>query len=121
MIEFGSVMTLKINPSLFAHEEKELCVMLREHFDAFSWSYMEMKGVHPSVCTHHIYIKEGCKIVHQPQRRMNPTLKGIVKEELQRLLVAGFIYPISVSEWVSPLVLVPKKMGSGGYVWITKN
>ena len=42
---------------------------------------------------------------------MNPTLKDIVKEELQKLLDAGFIYPISDSEWVSPLVLVLKKNG----------
>ena len=42
---------------------------------------------------------------------MNPTLKDIVKEELQKLLDAGLIYPISNSEWVSPLVLVPKKNG----------
>ena len=35
----------------------------------------------------------------------------IVKEEVQKLLDAGFIYPISDSEWVSPLVLVPKKNG----------
>ena len=70
-----------------------------------------MKGVHPSVCTHHIYIKEGCKPVRQPQRRMNPSLKDIVKEDLQKLLDAGFIYPIYDSERVSPLVLVPKKNG----------
>eukprot|EP00253_Pinus_taeda_P017976 PITA_17976 len=54
-----------------------------------------MKGVHPSVCTHHIYINEDCKPVKQPQRRMNPALKDIVKEELQKLLDVGFIYPIS--------------------------
>jgi len=85
--------------------------MLKEHMDAFAWSYKEMKGVHPSVCTHHIYIKEGCKLVRQPQRRMNLALKDIVKEELQKLLDAGFIYPISESEWVSPLLLVPNKNG----------
>ena len=72
-----------------------------------------MKGVHPSAYTHHIYIKEDCKLVRQTQRRMNPALKDIVKEELQKLLDAGFIYPISDSEWVSPLVLVPKRTGSG--------
>ena len=42
---------------------------------------------------------------------MNPNLREIVKEELQKLLNAGFIYPISDSEWVSPLVIVPKKNG----------
>jgi len=43
---------------------------------------------------------------------MNPTLKDIVKEELQKLLDVGFIYPISDSERVSPIVLVPKKNGN---------
>ena len=41
---------------------------------------------------------------------MNPTLKDIVKEELQKLLTTGFIYPISNSKWVSPLVVVPNKV-----------
>lgn len=68
-----------------------------------------MKGVLRSMYTHHIYIKEGCKPVQQPQRRMNSSLKDIGKEELQKLLDAGFIYPISESDWVTPLVLVPKK------------
>jgi len=34
-----------------------------------------------------------------------------VKEELQKLLDVNFIYPISDSKWVSPLVVVPKKNG----------
>eukprot|EP00253_Pinus_taeda_P018502 PITA_18502 len=108
-VGFGPERALKINSSISPSQEKELCSLLNHHLDAFAWSYKEMKGVHPSVCTHHIYIKEDCKPVRKPQRRMNPALKDIVKEELQKLLDAGFIYPISNSEWVSPLVLVPKK------------
>jgi hypothetical protein len=42
---------------------------------------------------------------------MNPNLKEIFKEELQKLLNVGFIYPISDNEWVSPLVIVPKNNG----------
>ena len=37
-------------------------------------------------------------------------MKEVVKEELQKLLTASFIYPISHSKWVSPLVVVPKKV-----------
>ena len=40
---------------------------------------------------------------------MNPTLKDIVKEELQKLLNVGFIYPIFYNKWVSPLIVVRKK------------
>eukprot|EP00253_Pinus_taeda_P030643 PITA_30643 len=70
-----------------------------------------MQGIHPSTCIHHIYTDDKLKPVRQPQRRMNPMMKEIVKEELQKLLNVGFIYPISDSQWVSPLVIVPKKNG----------
>jgi len=40
---------------------------------------------------------------------MNLTIKYIVKDELQKLLNVGFIYPISNSKWVSLLVILPKK------------
>ena len=69
-----------------------------------------MKGIHPDTCIHHIYTRDDIKPIRQPQRRMNPALKDIVKEELQKLLNVGFIYPISDSKWVSPLVVVPKKV-----------
>eukprot|EP00253_Pinus_taeda_P009033 PITA_09033 len=85
--------------------------LLKENKEAFAWDYTDMKGISPKLCTHRIYIKEGSRPVCQPKRRMNPILREIVKEELQKLLNAGFIYPISDSEWVSPLVIIPKKNG----------
>jgi disulfide oxidoreductase YuzD len=42
----------------------------------------------------------------------------VVKEEIDRLLEAGFIYPVNNSEWVSPVVVVPKKVGADGKVKI---
>ena len=68
-----------------------------------------MKGIHPDTCIHHIYMDPNIPPVRQPQRRMNPALKDIVKEELKKLLTVGSIYPISDSKWVSPLVVVSKK------------
>ena len=70
-----------------------------------------MHKIHLDICIHHIYTQEDAKPVRQFQRWMNPTLKDIVKEELQKLLNANFIYPISDSKWVSSLVIVPKKNG----------
>ena len=49
--------------------------------------------------------------IRQRQRRMNPALKDIAKDELQKLLATDFIYPISNSRWVSPHVVVPNKNG----------
>jgi hypothetical protein len=42
----------------------------------------------------------------------------MVKEEIDWLLEAGFIYPVNNSEWVSPIVVVPKKVGADGKVKI---
>jgi hypothetical protein len=69
-----------------------------------------MKGIHPNTCIHHIYTQGEVTPVRQPQRRMNPSLKYIVKEEIQKLLNVILIYPISDSKWVSPLVMVPNKV-----------
>ena len=56
-----------------------------------------MRGIHPNTCIHHIYIKENARSGRKPQRRMNPSLREILKDELQNLLNVGFIYPISDS------------------------
>jgi hypothetical protein len=108
-IEVGK--TLNINPNLSTTETCRLTKLLIEHKEAFAWDYMDMKGISSELCTHHICIKEECRPIFQPQRRMNPNLKEIVKEELQKLLNADFIYPISDNECVSPLVIVSKKNG----------
>ena len=56
-------------------------------------------------------MEDDFKPVAQPQRRLNPTMKEVVKKEVMKLLEAGMIYPISDSSWVSPVQVVPKKGG----------
>jgi hypothetical protein len=45
------------------------------------------------------------------QRRLNPNMKEVVKNEVIKLLDNGIIYPISDSKWVSPTQVVTKKSG----------
>lgn len=85
--------------------------MIHEQIGAFAWYYLNMRGIHPDTCMHHIYTNEEMTSVRQPQGHMNQAIKDIVKDELQKLLATYFIYPISDSRWVSPLVVVPKKNG----------
>jgi hypothetical protein len=70
-----------------------------------------LKGISPAYCIHKIHMEAEYKPVVQPQRRLNPTMKEVVKKEVLKLLDAGMIYPISDSSWVSPVHLVPKKGG----------
>jgi hypothetical protein len=39
----------------------------------------------------------------------------MIKEEIDKLLECGFIYPVPYSEWVLPIVVAPKKNGK---LWI---
>eukprot|EP00253_Pinus_taeda_P019757 PITA_19757 len=118
MEEFGSSATeifpgktLNINKNLEKSQQEEITKILQKHSTAFAWEYTDMKCIDPETCIHHIYIEEKSRPFRQLQRRMNPNLREIVKEELQKLLNVNFIYPISDSRWVSPLVIVPKKSG----------
>ena len=43
---------------------------------------------------------------------MNPTKAPTIKVEIEKLLKAGFIYPICLTEWVSNLISVDKKQGA---------
>nr|GEU68399.1 reverse transcriptase domain-containing protein [Tanacetum cinerariifolium] len=47
----------------------------------------------------------------QHQRRVNPKIHDVIKQEVIKLLEAGLIYSISNSPWVSPMYCVPKKGG----------
>ncbi|GJZ02315.1 reverse transcriptase domain-containing protein [Tanacetum coccineum] len=47
----------------------------------------------------------------QHQRRVNLKIHDVIKKEVEKLLDAGLIYPISDSPWVSPVHCVPKKGG----------
>jgi hypothetical protein len=50
------------------------------------------------------------KPVHEHQQRLNNAMRDVVKEVL-KLLNARVIYPVSDSEWVSPVQVVPKQGG----------
>ncbi|GJR70797.1 reverse transcriptase domain-containing protein [Tanacetum coccineum] len=56
-------------------------------------------------------MEEDYEPVVQHQRRVNPKIHDVVKREVEKLLEARLIYPISDSPWVSPVHRVPKKGG----------
>ena len=56
-------------------------------------------------------MEEDVKPSRQPQRRLNPIMKEVVKKEVLRLLDVSVIYPIADSKWVSSTHVVPKKSG----------
>jgi len=54
-------------------------------------------------------MKDGFRPYKQHPRRFNSTIYDQDKEEINRLLQAGFIRPCRYAEWVSNIVPVEKK------------
>ncbi|CAN6718959.1 unnamed protein product [Malus baccata var. baccata] len=86
-----------ISSSLTAQEEEKLVRVLKEFKSALGWTLADIKG--------------GAKPTREAQRRLNPPMMEVVKNEIIKLLDCGVIYPISDSRWVSPIQCVPKKSG----------
>jgi hypothetical protein len=76
---------------------------------AFAWTYKDFKGVPAEICKHQISLENNVKPIRQRPYRLNPKYLLMVQEEIKKLLECGFIYPVLYSEWVSFIVIVPKK------------
>ena len=100
-----------ISSSLKSDQENKLLELLRTHKTAIRWTIADIKGISPLICTHKIHLEEDVKFSRQPQRRLNPIMKEVVKKEVLKLLDVGVIYPITDSKWVSLTQVVPKKSG----------
>lgn len=96
-----------------SHEEIQVYTDLFKEFrDVFTWSYEEMSGIDPSIIQHEIKTYENAKLVHQRLRSVNPRKATTIKVEVEKLLKAGFIYPVPLTNWVSNPIHVDKKQGT---------
>ena len=92
-----------------ADQKSKVCALLREFIDCFAWNYTEMPGLSRDLVEHRLPIKSGFRPHKQPPRRFNSNLYDRIKEEIDRLLKAGFIRPCRYAEWISNIVPIEKK------------
>nr|GEX66716.1 reverse transcriptase domain-containing protein [Tanacetum cinerariifolium] len=98
-----------IATDLSVEEKTALITVLKSHKRAIAWKLSDIKGINPEFCTHKILMEEDFELIVQHQKRVNPKIYDVIKQEVIKLLDVGLIYPISDSPWVSPVHYVPKK------------
>ncbi|MCO5604271.1 hypothetical protein L7F22_058436 [Adiantum nelumboides] len=91
---------------LTKEEKQAYLTMLKDFPRLFIEGYDQITGV--TVARHHIKLKEGSKPTVQRLQRLGVIQQDALLAEIRKLLNAGFIYPV---EWVSPVVVTPKKNG----------
>ena len=108
----GIVEHIYIGLSCTTEEIQLYTGLFHEFRDVFDWSYEEIPGIDPSIVVNGIPTYLGAKPVCQRLRPMHPRKVAAIKAEVEKLLKAGFIYPIPLMDWVSNIVPVNKKQGT---------
>ncbi|RVW70817.1 Transposon Ty3-I Gag-Pol polyprotein [Vitis vinifera] len=85
--------------------------ILRQNHDIFAWAHSDMKGIHPSIASHRLNVFSTTRPVRQRIRRFHPDRQRIIRNEIDKLLEAGFIREVSYPDWLANVVVVPKKEG----------
>nr|GEZ10502.1 reverse transcriptase domain-containing protein [Tanacetum cinerariifolium] len=100
-----------IAKDLSPNKKTNLINILKTRKKAIAWKLTDIKGIDPEFFSHKILLEEDYSPKVQSQRRVNPKIHDVIKKELEKLIDAELIYPISDSPWVSPIHCVPKKGG----------
>nr|GFA44174.1 reverse transcriptase domain-containing protein [Tanacetum cinerariifolium] len=88
-----------IAKDLSSNEKTDLINVLKTRKKAIAWKLTEFKGIDPEFCSHKILLEEEHSPKVQSQKRINLKIHDVIKKEVEKLLDAGLIYPISDSPW----------------------
>ncbi|GKV15370.1 hypothetical protein SLEP1_g26164 [Rubroshorea leprosula] len=94
----------KLNPD----ERAKLIAFLRANKDVFAWTSADMPGIPTSVFQHKLSTNPLKKPVAQRRRLFGGERLKVIKEEVEKLLQAGFVRRVDYCEWVANPVLVKK-------------
>nr|GEV78569.1 reverse transcriptase domain-containing protein [Tanacetum cinerariifolium] len=77
-----------IAKDLSVEEKIAFITVLKSHKRAIAWKLSDIKGINLEFCTHKILMEEDFEPVVQHQRRVNPKIYDVIKNEVLKLLDA---------------------------------
>eukprot|EP00253_Pinus_taeda_P020675 PITA_20675 len=92
-------------------EKATFVELFKEYKDVFAWTYGDLKTFDTSIMQHVIPLEKEARPYQQKLRKMHPSLKPLVKKELNKMLDAKITFPVRHTRWVANLVPVRKKNG----------
>ena len=70
---------------------KQLIEFLKKNLDVFSWTHIDVVGIHPNVMCHRLNINPQAKPICQKRGVLDANHYQALQEEVDRLLKIGFI------------------------------
>ncbi|GKD53177.1 hypothetical protein Tco_1286564, partial [Tanacetum coccineum] len=96
-LEENNKLPVIISKDLSQDEKTSLVNVLKNRKQAIAWKLSDIRGIDPEFCSHKILLEDDYQPSVQHQRRVNPKIHDVIKKEVEKLLDAGLIYPISDS------------------------
>ena len=84
---------------------------LRRNRDVFAWSHSNIKGIDPDLMCQRLNVDPRVPTQRQKRRPHDPERAQVLKDEVDKLIRAGFIREAKYLVWVSNPVLVSKTDG----------
>nr|GFB44352.1 hypothetical protein [Tanacetum cinerariifolium] len=82
-LEDDNKLPVIIAKDLSVEENAALITVLKSHKRAIAWKLSDIKGINPEFCSHKILLEEDFTAVVQHQRRVNPKIHDVIKQEDQ--------------------------------------
>ena len=100
LVEGELTKTTKVGTNLNPLTKEKIISFLKDNLDVFTWSHEDMPGIPVSIIQHHL------KVDPEKKKKNHSS-----KEEVDKLLVAGFIREVYYPEWLAKVVMVKKTNG----------
>jgi len=102
---------IKVNSQLTNEKIEEFQMLLKEFKDVFEWTYKDLKSIPLELAQHRIELNASIPQAHQARYKLNPNYVVVVKQDINKLLIARFIQPVEEVTWLSPIVVMFQKNG----------
>ncbi|RDX75844.1 hypothetical protein CR513_44234, partial [Mucuna pruriens] len=103
--------TIKIGTTMNPEEEEMLKAVLRSNYDVFAWSSQDMPGVDSEFICHRLSVDKNARPIAQKKRKMGEEKREAAKQEIRKLIAAGFVREVQYPTWLANVVMVRKANG----------
>ncbi|GKE74629.1 hypothetical protein Tco_1536670 [Tanacetum coccineum] len=100
--------TIAIGSTLTEKGRKELCALLRQKLDVFSWKPADMTGIPRHIAKHRLNAREGCPPIRQKKRGQALERNKAIQEEVEKLVDVRIMKEVHYHSWLSNPVMVKK-------------
>ncbi|KAK8918768.1 hypothetical protein KSP39_PZI021391 [Platanthera zijinensis] len=107
----GRVEKIRISGGLTPEAQGRMLECVQKNVDIFAWSAAEMPGIDSNIACHRLNLDPKAPPIRQKKRPVADKLAEPIREEVAKLLKAGFVSEIQYPGWVSNVVMVKKGDG----------